>query len=173
MLEKELKSRIAEVPDFPKPGISFKDITPVLHDPELSRRVTWAIAEFGRELQIDCLAGIDARGFLFGMAAAQELGVPFLPIRKQGKLPRSTYQVDYELEYGSASLCIHQDDLQAGNRVLIHDDLLATGGSAAAAAELIGQAGAEVVGLHFLIELSFLKGRTKLPKVPIERLCAY
>ena len=155
MLSEKLKNSIQEIPDFPKPGISFKDITPILADAQLSKEVIESITEWAKPLRPDVIAGIESRGFMFGFALAQALGLPFIPIRKPGKLPRDVFSKSYNLEYGSATLELHREDLKPGQRVIIHDDLLATGGTAAAAAHLCKDAGAEVVALHFLVELSF------------------
>mgnify|MGYP006267588489 CR=1 FL=1 len=172
-LREQLKEEIAIVEGFPKTGISFKDITPLLLKPALVRQIINDITAFASEQKADFIAGIDARGFLFGIAAAEKAQLPFLPIRKAGKLPRKTITAHYDLEYGSNALSIHEEDLKAGARVLIHDDLLATGGTASAAAELVEKAGAEVCGFHFLIELTELSGRSKLPESNIRALCAF
>lgn len=166
MISEKLKKAIAEIPDFPKAGISFKDITPVLADAQLSHELLTAMSDWARPLKPDFIAGIESRGFMMGFALARELGVGFIPIRKPGKLPRPVLSEDYELEYGSATLQIHKEDLKKGNRVIIHDDLLATGGTAQAAAKLCERSEAQVVGMHFLVELSFLNGRKRLPKHP-------
>ena len=161
VLEK-IKSAIRDVPDFPKPGIVFKDIAPVLGDPVLFSAVIDIFADRHRDAGIDKIAAIDARGFIFGGALSDRLGAGFVPIRKKGKLPYKTFEQSYDLEYGSAELAVHQDAFKPGERVLVIDDLLATGGTAEACAKLIGKAGGEVVEMDFLIELSFLKGRDKL-----------
>ena len=161
-IEARLKAAIRAVPDFPKPGILFRDITPVLEDPKLCRA---AIEGFRSELltrPVDAIAGIESRGFLFGMPLALALGVPFLTVRKKGKLPWRTVSYKYDLEYGSAEVEMHVDAVRPGMRVLVHDDLLATGGTAAAAAELIGMQGGIVSAFSFLIELSFLQGVDRL-----------
>jgi len=157
-----LKNAIRDIPDFPKEGIIFKDITPILADSALFAGAVDALAEQCAGKQIDKVAVIDARGFIFGGALAHKIGAGLIPIRKQGKLPYKTYEQTYDLEYGSATLAIHVDACENGKRVLLVDDLLATGGTAAASAELIKQAGGELVGIQFLIELSFLNGREKL-----------
>jgi adenine phosphoribosyltransferase len=162
-LESRLKAAVRDVPDFPSPGIIFKDITPVLKDYALCMDVTKAIRDQVEPLGIDAVAGIESRGFLFGMMLASALKVPFVPIRKKGKLPFHTRSQSYNLEYGSAEIEMHTDALENGQRVLIHDDLLATGGTAAAAALLVKQSGALPAGFSFLIELSFLGGRAHLP----------
>ncbi len=154
-----LRDKIREIPDFPMPGVLFKDITPVFHYPGLCRNITLHIAE--QFPQVDAIAGIESRGFFWGMSVAQHLQVPFIPIRKKGKLPYRTLSQSYDLEYGSATLQMHEDAIEQGWSVLIHDDLLATGGTAAAAAHLIRQRG-DIAGFSFLIELQSLNGREKL-----------
>ena len=158
MLEQELRDCIKEIPDFPKPGISFKDITPILSNPALCEKCVEAMVDWAKTLQPDVIAGVESRGFMFGFALAQKLGIPFVPIRKPGKLPREVYTCSYDLEYGTATLEIHKNDLKPGCRVIVHDDLLATGGTVGAAIKLITEAGATVVGAQFLVELSFLSG---------------
>lgn len=158
MLHETLKNTIRAVPDFPKPGIVFRDITPVLHNPELCNELVNDICVRYQNGAVDAVAGIESRGFLFGFRIAQQLGVPFILIRKKGKLPAETLSYAYDLEYGSAEIEMHKDAVVPGLRVLIHDDLLATGGTAKAAAELVKIAGGEVAGFNFLIELSELKG---------------
>ena len=158
-LSSRITALIKEVPDFPKPGIVFKDITPIFTDPNLCKEITAHIA--GRFENIDAIAGIESRGFFWGMSVAQHLQIPFIPIRKAGKLPRATLKQAYELEYGTATLEMHADAIEPGWKVLIHDDLLATGGTAEAAANLINQQG-ETLGFSFLVELSFLKGKNRL-----------
>lgn len=148
--------------DFPKPGIVFKDITPILKDAVLCREITAALAAQVAELNIDVVAGIESRGFLFGMSLANLLGIPFVPVRKAGKLPYKTIQESYALEYGTATLELHEDAILPGQRVLIHDDLLATGGTVVAASRLIEKLGAGVAGYSFLISLDFLKGSERL-----------
>ncbi|MEE1945537.1 adenine phosphoribosyltransferase [Pedobacter sp. KR3-3] len=162
MLEARIKQTLRDVADFPKPGIIFKDITPVLHNPQLCTEITKALAEQVKDLHIDVVAGIESRGFLFGLALAQALQVPFVPIRKVGKLPYKTVQQSYDLEYGSATLEVHEDAFKAGQNVLIHDDLLATGGTVVAASKLVALLGAKVAGYSFLISLDFLNGRERL-----------
>ena len=161
-LESKLMSAVRDVPDFPRPGIIFKDITPILQDHLLCREITDAIGTQVKHLGIDAIAGIESRGFLFGMMLAGELQLPFVPVRKKGKLPYQTLSESYQLEYGEAEIEIHTDAFVPGCRVLIHDDLLATGGTALAAANLIKKSGAEVAAFSFLIELEFLNGRTHL-----------
>ncbi len=157
-----IRNAIRDIPDFPKPGILFKDITPILGDPALFRAAIDLFVERHRADPPDCVAAIEARGFLFAAALADRLGIGIVPIRKAGKLPYRSYAQTYDLEYGSATLEIHQDAFASSRRVLLLDDLLATGGSAAAAIELIAKAGGQVVGVDFLIELAFLKGRERL-----------
>ena len=164
MLQNRIKSVIRDVPDFPKPGILFKDITPLLHQHDLSKEIVDELANQWRGEGIDAIAGIESRGFIYGMTLAQALGLPFIPVRKAGKLPYKTYTHAYELEYGSAEIEIHVDAVEAGQKILIHDDLLATGGTAAAAAELITKAGGVIGGFSFLVELSFLQGMKPLKK---------
>lgn len=162
MIEAAIKQVIRDVPDFPKPGILFKDITPVLKDPELCTAIVEAFAEAVKELKIDAVAGIESRGFLFGLMLANRLDIPFVPIRKKGKLPAETISETYDLEYGTATIEIHRDAFSPGTKVLIHDDLLATGGTVEAAAKLVTQLGGEVAGFSFIIALGFLKGEEKL-----------
>lgn len=162
MLETRIKRVIRDVPDFPKEGIVFKDITPILSKPELVRDI---IEEFKEEIalvEIDAIACIESRGFWFGTILAYELGLPIIPIRKKGKLPHKTVSVEYDLEYGSATIEAHDDAIVEGSRILIHDDLLATGGTASATAELITQSGGVIAGFSFLVSLTFLKGIEKL-----------
>lgn len=162
MIESKIKDTVRDVADFPKPGIIFKDITPILKDADLCREITQALVERLSGVQVDVVAGIESRGFLFGMLLAQALNVPFVPIRKAGKLPFKTIQQACNLEYGSAVLELHEDALRAGQQVLVHDDLLATGGTVVAAAKLIEQLGAEVSAFSFIIGLDFLKGEERL-----------
>ena len=161
-LEENLKSVIRDVPDFPKPGILFKDISTIMLDPKLSKEVLTHLKDLYQAESIDAVAGIESRGFLFGYPLAMELGVPFILIRKEGKLPYKKKSHSYELEYGSAVIEMHEDAVKKGQKVLIHDDLLATGGSASAAAELIKKCGGSVFGFNFLVALDFLKGDQKL-----------
>ncbi|WP_293299054.1 adenine phosphoribosyltransferase [Pedobacter sp. UBA4863] len=162
MVADKIKQIIRDVPDFPKPGIVFKDITPLLKNPALCNEIVVALAQQLRGLKIDVVAGIESRGFLFGLALAQKLNVPFVPIRKAGKLPYKTVQQSYNLEYGSAILEVHEDAFEAGQQVLIHDDLLATGGTVVAASALVQKLGAEIAGYSFLINLDFLNGKERL-----------
>ena len=157
-----IKAAIRDVPDFPEPGIIFKDITPVLLAPELFREAIDLFAERHSGSGIDKIVGIDARGFIFAAALSDRLGVGFVPVRKIGKLPHETYEQSYDLEYGSATLTMHKDAVGDGERVLLVDDLLATGGTASAAVMLLETAGAEVHEIDFLVELTYLGGRHKL-----------
>ncbi|MCC7303566.1 MAG: adenine phosphoribosyltransferase [Bacteroidia bacterium] len=163
-LRDKLNGVIRDVPDFPKPGILFKDITPVLQDPALCREVVDTFAEQVGEDRVDAVLGIESRGFIFGMMLANKLNVPFVIVRKAGKLPFRTHRYEYSLEYGSAVMEMHIDAIQPGWNVLVHDDLLATGGTAAAASELIHLQGGKTAGFFFLVELGFLPGRKKLEK---------
>ena len=162
-----VKGAIRTVPDFPKPGIQFRDITPILADGQLFRLVITIFAERYQRRTIDKVVAIDARGFIFGGALAHILGVGFVPVRKKGKLPYDTHAAEYELEYGTDSVEVHTDGVHSGERVVVIDDLLATGGTAAAAGELIEKSGGEIIEMAFLIELAALRGRTKLDKYPI------
>src|SRR5947207_9746971 len=172
MLEK-LRTGIRDVPDFPKKGIVFKDITPLLSDHALFRASIDLFLERCRGKEIDKIVGIDARGFLFGAAVAYELGVGFVPIRKRGKLPYRTDTAKYSLEYGEAEMEMHTDAVREGERVVLVDDLLATGGTSAAAAVLIRNAGADLVEAQFLIELEFLEGRRRLEPTPVTAFLKY
>lgn len=164
MIEDKIKAAIRDVPDFPKPGIIFKDITPIMLDPALSGEILDHLVSIYKDQQIDKIAGIESRGFLFGYPLAMRLGLPFVLIRKAGKLPYHKISHAYDLEYGSATIEMHVDVIGQGDRVLIHDDLLATGGSAGAAAELIAKSGGTVAGFNFLVGLKFLQGEEKLMK---------
>lgn len=164
---------IRDIPDFPKPGILFKDITPVLSDPAAMKEVTARLTEFARTLSPDLIVGIESRGFLFGIPVALELGVGFVPVRKLGKLPYKTVTEEYALEYGSNTVEIHADAIQPGQTVLIVDDLLATGGTAAAAARLVERVGGVVKGFAFLVELGFLPGREALTGYQVDSLITY
>jgi adenine phosphoribosyltransferase len=168
-----LRAAVRDVPDFPKKGIVFKDITPILSDSGLFRASIDLFVERCRGREIDKIVGIDARGFVFGSAVAYELGVGFVPIRKRGKLPYKTEIAKYSLEYGEAEMEMHTDAVTAGERVVLVDDLLATGGTSAAAAMLIRKRGADVVEAQFLIELEFLQGRKRLEPTPITSFLKY
>ncbi|MFT7237463.1 MAG: adenine phosphoribosyltransferase [Cyclobacteriaceae bacterium] len=169
----DLLLMIRDVPDFPKKGIVFKDITPILGNPVLSKRVSDAFYESWKDQKLDGVAGIESRGFIFGMQLAQQLGLPFIPIRKKGKLPYHTISQKYNLEYGTSELEVHTDAIKEGQRILIHDDLLATGGTANAAASLISKLKGEVAGYSFLVELSFLAGAADLKNKNIHSLVKY
>ncbi len=161
-LEQKVKETIRDVVDFPKKGIVFKDITPIMKDSLLSKEILNHLTEQFKDREIDAVAGIESRGFLFGYPLAMALDVPFILIRKKGKLPYDKIQHSYQLEYGSAVIEMHTDAIKEGQKVLIHDDLLATGGSAEAAASLIKKAKGEIAGFNFLVTLDFLKGEEKL-----------
>lgn len=169
----DLKSVIREIPDFPKPGISFKDITTLLAKPKALRHSIELLGTKCADLKPDYIAGIESRGFIFGVPLAYHMNVGFAPVRKPGKLPAAIHAAEYELEYGSDRLELHQDAFPPGSRILIVDDLIATGGTAAAAAALVGQTGCELVGFGFAVELCGLEGRQKLPNVPIISLVQY
>ncbi len=162
-----LRAGIRDVANFPKHGIVFKDITPILIDPQLFRESINVFLTRCRDLPIDKIVGIDARGFLFGSAVAYALGVGFVPIRKKGKLPFKTESASYSLEYGDAEMEMHVDSIRAGEKIVLIDDLLATGGTSAAAAALIRKVGGELLEAQFLIELEFLHGREKLNPTPV------
>lgn len=164
MIEEQLKAYIRDIPDFPQPSIVFKDITPLLQQPEL---VKLAVQEFAKKLEgieIDVIAGIESRGFLFGFLLAQELNKPFVPIRKQGKLPFHTISESYKLEYGQATIEMHEDAIQNGTKVLMHDDLLATGGTVVAASKLVEKLGGVITGYSFMISLDFLQSAGRLTR---------
>jgi len=165
-VEKLFDRLIREVPDYPTPGIMFKDITPLLAEGPAFRTVVAALAEGPGAVDIDKVVGIEARGFILAAPVAHQLGAGFVPVRKQGKLPWHTNEQSYDLEYGEATIAVHTDAFSPGDRVLIVDDVLATGGTAAATVDLVQRGGAEVVGLAFLIELAFLKGRLRLGDLP-------
>ena len=169
----DLRAFIRDIPDFPKPGIVFKDITPLLLDPRALDDAVVGLARMAEPLEVDLVVAPEARGFILGGALARELGVGFVPARRPGKLPHETVSAEYGLEYGINALEMHADALAGGARVLIHDDLLATGGTAAALCELVEGFGAEVVGCGFLIELSFLDGRKLLAPRPVFALANF
>ncbi|MEH7178882.1 adenine phosphoribosyltransferase [Neobacillus vireti] len=168
-----LEQFIAIVPDYPKPGISFKDITPLMNNGAAYKYATDQIVAYAKDKQIDLIVGPEARGFIIGCPVAYALGIGFAPVRKEGKLPRETVKVSYGLEYGSDVLTIHKDAIQPGQRVLITDDLLATGGTIEATIQLVEQLGGVVAGIAFLIELSYLDGRKKLDGYDIMTLLNY
>lgn len=163
-IEDRVKSIIRDIPDFPKPGILFKDITPIMQDFKLCNEIVQHLKNEIEPLKIEGIAGIESRGFLIGLPLAMALKVPFILIRKKGKLPYKTVSHSYDLEYGSATIEMQIDDIKAGQRILVHDDLLATGGSASAAAELIRKQNGIVAGFNFLVELSFLAGKPVISK---------
>src|ERR1700712_2063823 len=165
MIAQQIKMAIRDIPDFPKPGIIFKDITPILKDPQLCENIINAFAEELKGIRIDAIAGIESRGFLFGLTLATRLGVPFIPVRKAGKLPFTIKQKAYKLEYGTAIIELHTDAFEPGQHIMIHDDLLAPGGTALAASELIKEMGGIVAGFSFVVALGFLKGRERLTPV--------
>lgn len=169
----DIERAIRNIPDFPKPGIQFKDITPLLADPKLFSACIDLLIDGFKPGQVDAVVGIDARGFIFAAAAAVKLQAGFVPVRKKGKLPYQTHEQDYDLEYGTSTIAIHVDALKPGARVLLLDDLLATGGTAAAAAALVKRLGGEILEVAFLIELKFLNGRQKLAGLPVRSLVAY
>jgi adenine phosphoribosyltransferase len=169
----EIERTIRNIPDFPKPGIQFKDITPVLADARLFAGCIDLLTQDIKPGTVDAVVGIDARGFIFAAAAAMKLEAGFVPIRKKGKLPYQTHEQEYDLEYGTATIAMHVDALKPGSKVLLIDDLLATGGTAAAAAALVQKLGGEILEIAFLIELSFLHGRDKLKQYPIRSLVVY
>lgn len=173
MTDQQLYNAIRDIPDFPKPGIVFKDITPILLDPALFREVVRRFSDTARAAGAEKIAGIDARGFLFGATVAYELGVGFVPIRKRGKLPYETASQKYDLEYGSAEIEIHTDAFLKGEKVAVIDDLLATGGTAGASLKLIEESGAHVVSVQFLIELAFLDGRRQLSSPAVSSILVY
>jgi adenine phosphoribosyltransferase len=168
-----LRAAVRDVVDFPKPGIVFKDITPILADGKLFRDSVTMLCETTGGVKIDKVVGIDARGFIFAAAVADRLGVGFVPVRKKGKLPWKTRQTAYALEYGDAIVELHEDAVKPGETVLLVDDLLATGGTAAAAAKLLTELGANLVGISVLIELTFLHGRSKLIPNPVHSILTY
>jgi adenine phosphoribosyltransferase len=170
----DLKSLIRDIPDFPKPGILFRDITTLLRDPAALRYIIDCLAEkLTVAVDAQYILGMESRGFIIGAPLAYKLGLGFIPVRKSGKLPASVHSVEYELEYGMDRLEVHQDALQPGNRVVIVDDLIATGGTADATAKLVQQIGCQLLGFGFIIELQELQGRKHLPDVPIVTLVEY
>ena len=169
----ELSDHIRDIPDFPKPGILFKDITPLLLDADALSDAVGRLADWARPLEVDYVVAAEARGFILGAAIARELEVGFVPARKPGKLPHETIMAEYILEYGVDALEMHADALADGARVLLHDDLLATGGTARALAELIEGTGARIAGCAFLVELAFLRGRDRLEGYDVHALLSY
>jgi len=164
MVEEKVREAIRDIPDFPEKGIVFKDITPIMENPELSKEVIESLRLSLLDSKIDAIIGIESRGFLFGMPLALAMNVPFILMRKKGKLPYKTSSFKYDLEYGSAEIEVHKDSIKKGWNVLVHDDLLATGGTAAASAELVLREGGKVAGFSFLVNLTFLKGVKVLEK---------
>jgi len=169
----EIAKAIRDIPDFPKPGILFKDITPVLADARLFAGAIDLLAGRFQPGEVDAVVGIDARGFIFAAAVAYKLRCGFVPVRKKGKLPYQVHEQSYDLEYGSNTIAVHTDAVRPGQRVLLVDDLLATGGTAAAAAVLLQRLGANILEVSFLIELGFLQGRAKLQGFPVRSLVVY
>jgi adenine phosphoribosyltransferase len=169
----DIKGLIRDIPDFPQPGILFRDITTLLRDPQGLKYTLDAMTEHCAPLKPDYVVGMESRGFIFGCPLAYTLGAGFIPVRKPGKLPADVYSVEYALEYGTDRLEMHKDAIAPGKRVLIVDDVIATGGTAAGTAKLVEMAGGELVGFAFLSELTFLNGRDALPKVPIIALIEY
>ncbi|MDX2214039.1 MAG: adenine phosphoribosyltransferase [Oculatellaceae cyanobacterium bins.114] len=169
----DLKALIRDIPDFPKPGILFRDITTLLNNPQGLCYTIDTLAEKVSHLSIDYVVGMESRGFIFGTPLACKLEKGFIPVRKPGKLPAPVHSVEYQLEYGVDRLEMHQDAFHPGSRVLVVDDLIATGGTAAATAQLIQQTGAELAGFAFVIELTFLEGRKNLPDAPVITLVQY
>lgn len=172
-LTQQIRDKIRDVPDFPKPGILFKDITPLLQDHEVFAKVVDTLAKRYAAKKVDAVAGIESRGFLFGAALAYRLGVGLVPVRKSGKLPYKTVQTSYDLEYGSATVEMHIDAVSKNGRVVVIDDLLATGGTASAACELVEKVGGKVIECAFVVELAFLNGRDKLKGREIFSLVEY
>jgi len=161
-LTEKINQTLIDVPDFPKPGILFKDITPIFKDPILSKEIVQASASQLKEMGVEVIVGLESRGFPLGLAIALELAIPFVMIRKKGKLPRPAFQVSYDLEYGQATMELQKGDIQPGQNVYIHDDLLATGGTAHAAGQLVQMAGGQIAGFGFIITLDALNGKEKL-----------
>lgn len=172
-LEEKIKSYIRDIPDFPQKGIIFRDITPLLKQPAIVKEIIDRFEEFAKEKGVDVVAAIESRGFIFAMPLCLRLEVPFVPIRKEGKLPWETVKETYELEYGTATIEMHKDAIVSGQRVLLIDDLLATGGTALASAKLVEKLGGKVVGIAFVIELTYLNGREKLKDYDVLTLVRY
>jgi adenine phosphoribosyltransferase len=169
----DLKERVRDVPDWPEQGVVFRDITPLLRDPEALDETIRALSEWAKERKPDVVLGAEARGFILGAAIAREIGCGFVPARRPGKLPPETIGATYALEYGQNTLELHPETIRKGDRVLIHDDVLATGGTVEAIAGLVESLGAEVVGVAFIIELTFLDGRERLQRYDLHSLIAY
>ena len=169
----DLRERVRDVPDWPEQGVVFRDITPLLRDPVALDQTVYELAEWGKGVRPDLVLGAEARGFILGAAIAREIGCGFVPARRPGKLPPETVGATYALEYGQNTLELHPETISPGDRVLIHDDVLATGGTVEAIAGLVEGLGAEVVGVAFIIELTFLNGRERLANYPFHALLAY
>ncbi|MDD7281540.1 adenine phosphoribosyltransferase [Floccifex sp.] len=163
----DIKNYIESIPGFPKEGIIFRDVTPILEHPEAYKKVTDELSSFVQSVQADIVIGPEARGFWFGIPVANQLNLPFVPVRKPGKLPRKTIEETYQLEYGTDTLCMHADSLKPGLKVVIIDDLLATGGTVEAIVKLVQKQGAQVVGIGFVVELDDLKGKEKFKDIPV------
>ena len=172
-MEAFLKQHIRDIPDFPKPGIVFKDITPLLQNHAAFDRIIQSFVDRYAPRGIDAIVGIESRGFLFGAPLAHQLGASFIPVRKKGKLPYTTVDISYDLEYGSATIEMHTDAIRKGQKVVVVDDLLATGGTAGAACQLVQRQGGEVVECAFVVELAFLGGRGKIKHSPVYSLVSY
>jgi len=168
-----IRAAIRDIPDFPKPGIIFKDITPILGDPALFAEVVAGLAERYQPMRIDKIAAMESRGFIFGAPLAEKIGAGFVPLRKFGKLPHTTVAETFNLEYGTETLEVHTDAIAPGERVLVIDDLLATGGTAEAAIRLVKRIGGEVVEIAFVVELAFLKGRGRLAGIPVYSMVVF
>lgn len=172
-MDEDIKKYIRSVKDFPKPGIMFRDITTLLKDPLAFKITLNKLFEISKDKNVNKVVGIESRGFIFGAVLAEKLGCGFIPVRKPGKLPAETESITYSLEYGEDKIEIHKDAIRSGDKILIHDDLLATGGTMEAACRLVEKLGGEVVQISFIIELSFLKGRDKISKYNIQSLIKY
>jgi len=172
-MSKKLEEYVLSIPDFPEPGIIFRDITTVIQDPNGLKLAIDGLVDRVKDLDFDIVVGPESRGFIFGVPVAYLLGKGFVPVRKKGKLPRETISMKYDLEYGQAEIEIHKDAIKPGQKVVIVDDLIATGGSAEAAAKLVEALGGEVVKMEFVMELAGLQGRKKLAKYPVESLIIY
>jgi len=173
MDRERIRGAIRDIPDFPKPGIIFKDLTPLMSDASLFRDIVDELASLHKGERVDAVAGIEARGFIFGAPLAVKLGCGFVPIRKKGKLPYKAIQTSYALEYGEAVIEMHEDALKPGQRVVLVDDLLATGGTTLAARDLIGRLSAQIISIDFVVELAFLKGRSKITGCAVNSLVAF
>ena len=165
MIDQQIKAAVRDIPDFPKPGIVFKDITTILKDPKLCADIVDSFVVQLQSTRIDAIAGVESRGFLFGLTLATRLGVPFIPVRKAGKLPYTIRQKKYDLEYGTATIEMHTDAFEPGQHILLHDDLLATGGTVCAASDLIKDMGGVVAGFSFVVGLGFLNGKERIAPI--------